>query len=123
MAAAANLWVDENGVDDPFYGMLAPNHGFVGRQDILEQMRLAIAESRLTNSGKPLALTGIGGMGKTQLMLRYCYLHWNSYRYIFWVDADGEMTAADSFRKFACNLGLGEDELKNKNAGEVAEWI
>jgi hypothetical protein len=98
--------------------VLRVNYGFVGREAILARTKSAITESKLTTNRKPLVLVGVGGIGKTQLMLQYCYTceSPSSYRYIFWIDTDGEITLADSPRRLACNLGLAEE-------GNVAEAL
>src|SRR4051812_13873654 len=71
-------------VDDPvkdhFHGVPQQNHGFVGRADILARMEAEIVKDRSSNR---LALSGLGGMGKTQLMLQYCYLHRKAYQFVF----------------------------------------
>src|SRR4051812_1283304 len=66
-------------------------------------------------------------MGKTQLMLQYCYLHQSEYRFIIWMDMDDATVAPDSSRRLALNLGLDVDSSKN-NAPEkpikrVRKWL
>src|SRR5262249_10926486 len=61
-------------------------------------------------------------MGKTQLMLRYCYLHRADYNYVFWLEADSKTTALGSFRKLAVNLGI--DSEKDETAVVLArDWL
>src|SRR5581483_10019823 len=47
---------------------------------------------RLLSAGKQVALTqaisGLGGIGKTQLALEYAYRYQKSYHDIFWASAD-----------------------------------
>src|SRR4051812_17359343 len=111
-------------VRDHFHGVPQQNHGFVGRADILEQMELEIVKNRSTKGCRPLALSGLGGMGKTQLMLQYCYLHREEYRYVFWLAVDGSTTAEDSFRRLAQNLGLNDSKEDPKKAIEQVQiWL
>jgi len=71
-----------------------------------------------------LILSGMGGMGKTQLMLRYCYLHRTTYDFIFWLDVDNWSTANNSFYKLAIELGMDEEGTKGKDAEKkVIGWI
>ena len=51
-------------------------------------------------------LCGLGGMGKSQIALEYCYRNKDNYRYIFWIDADTEETLQNSFADMARRLIL-----------------
>jgi len=53
------------------------------------------------------ALTGLGGSGKTQLMLRYAETHLDTYSAVFWIDARSEHTILESFRLIARILNIG----------------
>ncbi|KAK4136054.1 hypothetical protein BT67DRAFT_230365 [Trichocladium antarcticum] len=53
------------------------------------------------------ALTGLGGSGKTQVMLRYAETHLNDYSAIFWIDAKSERTIRASFNHIARRLHIG----------------
>ncbi|MGH3621081.1 MAG: SAV_2336 N-terminal domain-related protein, partial [Sciscionella sp.] len=59
------------------------NPDFVGRIDLLEQL-----QTRLTEPGTtvvlPEALHGMGGVGKSQTVVEYIYLHANEYDIIWW---------------------------------------
>src|SRR4051812_33368875 len=71
-----------------FYGVPAENYGFVDRSNILAAMKAALTGNSSLGGCKILALRGLGGMGKTQLMLRYCYLHHTEYDFVFWLEVD-----------------------------------
>jgi len=85
-----------------FYGVPFENKAFVERPDILAKMKEELDKFRI------LALSGLGGMGKTQLMLRYCYLHRATYEYIFWLEVDDWNVAVSSFQNLAIELGTNE---------------
>src|SRR3954447_5931701 len=53
-----------------------------------------------------VALVGLGGMGKTQIALEYCYRNRPLYQYIFWVKAESESLTQSSFEKIARLLNL-----------------
>src|SRR4051812_1843205 len=53
-----------------------------------------------------VALRGLGGMGKTQIALEYCYRKRSIYQYIFWIKADSELSMQSSFEKIARLLNL-----------------
>ena len=94
-----------------------PNNVFVGRRDILTEMERTIYKNQLTGGCVPLVLSGIGGMGKTQLMLKYCYDHRADYEYVFWIEADGDVATLESFRRLARKLDI---RVSNNEADEKA---
>jgi hypothetical protein len=65
----------------------ARNLDFVGRSDDLDRLH-AILQTRQPVGIRPAGLTGMGGIGKTQLAVEYVYRHKNDYPGgIFWVNA------------------------------------
>ncbi|RUP51141.1 P-loop containing nucleoside triphosphate hydrolase protein [Jimgerdemannia flammicorona] len=56
-----------------------------------------------TTTGNPAAaLVGLGGMGKTQIALEYCYRNFPSkYQYVFWILAESKQALDISFAKVA----------------------
>ena len=117
----------EDVVRDPFHEVPRRNRGFVGRADILAQIEMEIAENKSSDECRPVALFGLGGMGKTQLMLEYCYSHRKEYRYIFWLGVDGKTALEDSFRRLAQNLGLdvatSNEDDPEKIIKQVLIWL
>ena len=86
------------------------NNNFVGRADILNEMEQNLRHHQLAGDCVPLVLSGLGGMGKSQLMLKYCYAHRKEYRYIFWLNAEGSQETREGFRNLAKDLGIKVDE-------------
>src|ERR1700744_6100405 len=76
-----------------FYGVPTANKAIVDRPDILGDMKAVLAQGSPSIECTILALCGLGGMGKTQLMLRYCYLHCAEYKSIFWLEFDNKAVA------------------------------
>jgi WD40 repeat protein len=63
------------------------NPDFVGRSDDLDRLHAAL-QKREPVSIRPAGLTGMGGIGKTQLAVEYVYLHKDDYSGgVFWVNA------------------------------------
>ena len=52
------------------------------------------------------AVTGLGGTGKTQLVLRYIEKHEDEYNPVLWIDVRSEETARASYERFCRELGL-----------------
>jgi tetratricopeptide (TPR) repeat protein len=66
---------------------------------------------RLLTQGKGPAvisqtITGLGGIGKTQTALAYCYRHLADYRLIWWLRAESAATLSADFATLAEPLGL-----------------
>ena len=53
-----------------------------------------------------VTVTGLGGTGKTQLVLRYVRTHENEYDTILWLDGRSEETVRSSFERCCHALGL-----------------
>jgi tetratricopeptide (TPR) repeat protein len=63
------------------------NKDFLGRDVELGKMREALSQARQSSLGR-VFITGMGGMGKTQLALEYVYRYKDLYGSIFWINAD-----------------------------------
>jgi len=80
------------------------NAQFVGREQDLTDLHAALQDGAAV-SIRPVGLTGLGGIGKTQLAVEYCYRYREAYPGgVFWLNAAGEWLPA-----FA-DLGLFLDE-------------
>lgn len=71
---------------------------FVGRKELLEQMRGSLQSSDDSDRKRILYLLGMGGVGKTQLALEYAQQNLSSYKNVFWVSMASEETASLGFR-------------------------
>lgn len=61
---------------------------FTGREEILENIYSELHEQENSNLFNAVCLTGLGGVGKTELAARYARLNRKHYQYIFWIQAD-----------------------------------
>src|SRR5437660_11107191 len=62
------------------------NPYFTGREDLLLQLHSCLRSEGAV--AQIQALSGLGGIGKTQLALEYAYRHALDYSAIFWIEAD-----------------------------------
>jgi tetratricopeptide (TPR) repeat protein len=80
------------------------NPNFTGRGDLLTQLRSALT------SGQPAALTqaihGLGGVGKTQLVVEYAYRHAAGYDLVWWVRAEEPAVLTADYAALAGPLNL-----------------
>ncbi|KAK6338479.1 hypothetical protein TWF730_002542 [Orbilia blumenaviensis] len=83
----------------PFHIPFTRNTAFTGRVETLRDIHEYFTESH--DTGVPLiyAITGAGGMGKTQIAIEYAYQHLNDFPAVYWVDATSERTMCASFVK------------------------
>src|SRR3954447_8540414 len=79
---------------------------FVGRADELADLGQALAKGGRAAITQPHAITGLGGVGKTTLALRYAYAHLADYDLVRWLPAEEPATLAAAFTTLAAPLGL-----------------
>lgn len=83
-----------------------PNPNFTGREDLLLKLREKLASGRTTVLTQ--TLSGLGGVGKTQLAVHYAYEHAAEYRLVWWLRAEESPALASDFASLARHLGLPE---------------
>ncbi|MQY13669.1 hypothetical protein SRB5_38190 [Streptomyces sp. RB5] len=80
------------------------NTHFTGRKDDLEELSELLAEPGQT--GARVVLTGISGVGKTQMASEYAYRYGDSYDVVWWIYAGERSTAREQFAALAVHLEL-----------------
>ncbi|MFD9736481.1 FxSxx-COOH system tetratricopeptide repeat protein [Umezawaea sp. NPDC059074] len=81
------------------------NPDFVGRAELLEQLRVQVAESG-TAAVLPKALHGMGGVGKSQTVIEYIHRHASEYDLVWWIPAEQPAQIKTSFVELAKRLGV-----------------
>lgn len=89
-----------------------PNPNFTGRELLLGGLTNALISGKTTALIQTGAVTGLGGVGKTQLALKYAYRHLDDYCVIWWVRSEEPSTLADDYASLAVKLGLLDDVEK-----------
>ncbi|SRR5579884_3915322 len=65
------------------------NPFFTGRNEVLKQLHeKLIAQKTMALTQQAQAISGLGGIGKTQTALEYANRYQKEYRYVLWVTAD-----------------------------------
>lgn len=75
-----------------------PVDHFHGREYLLAQIQSVLTGPKSYGSKdrkKPVVLTGLGGVGKTQTALEYAQIHCDSYNTLLYIDATDEKTFLD----------------------------
>src|SRR5262245_18781783 len=97
------------------------NRYFVGREEILDRLF-----TNFNYGGETVqALSGLGGIGKTQTALEYAYRHRADYSVVVWAKAHSRETLVIDFAAIAKLLGLPERDAEDQNliVGSVMRWL
>jgi len=80
-----------------------PNPDFTGRRDLLDQL-----DRQLATSGRAavVAAHGLGGVGKTQLVLAYAHEHPEDYTLVWWIPAETDLGTTSALAALAPLLGV-----------------
>ncbi|KAI5837656.1 hypothetical protein DFP73DRAFT_531594 [Morchella snyderi] len=84
----------------PFELVFARNSNFTGGEDLL----FNIHERILDRGFKKVILSGIGGLGKTNIVLEYAYRYQQFFTSVLWVNGSSKETTLQSFRAIAVRL-------------------
>jgi tetratricopeptide (TPR) repeat protein len=87
-----------------------PNEGFVGREALRTQIHdaLTTGEEGSASRAQVVAIHGMGGVGKTQLAIRYVHDHTDDHDAVFWVLADPPERLSAEYAGLAKVIGLEE---------------
>jgi tetratricopeptide (TPR) repeat protein len=103
-------------------GVPIRNRNFSGRVALLERLGEALRTSS-TASVLPQALHGMGGVGKTQLVIEYVYRHLNDYDLVWWIAAEQTSSVLASLTQLAERLGLATSEERQQTARTVLDAL
>ncbi|RJE22879.1 NB-ARC domain protein [Aspergillus sclerotialis] len=99
---------------------------FWGREDILIAIDGALRTNKSARTLRSYAIYGIGGVGKTQIALRYANQARGKFNGIFWISADNSRTIAQSLMEMLKTLNLIQLDMETDNNAvllEVKKWL
>ncbi len=101
------------------------NPFFTGREELLAQLTVALKTKPATALTQPQAISGLGGIGKTQIAIEYAYRAQTDYQAVFWVRADTRENVIADFVTIAGLLELPEKDAQDQLIAvqAVKRWL
>jgi hypothetical protein len=100
---------------------------FTGRQDLLERIHARLHAD--SGSSGPVAvvqataLHGLGGVGKTQLVVEYAHRYAADYDLVWWVEAEQAPLIGEKIATLASRVGLARTERVTDDATAVLDAL
>src|SRR6266487_237634 len=101
------------------------NPFFTARDQELEQLHTQLQQGTITVMGQAQSISGLGGIGKTQLAIEYAYRHRHAYQYVLWARAESVEALIASFTEMAYLLNLPEKDAEEQaiTIQAVKRWL
>ncbi len=124
----------ETSVPVAFPGSLPPiwnlpfarNPFFTGREDLLKQLHTQLHTTQTAVAlGQPQAISGLGGIGKTQLAIEYIYRFRSEYQAVLWARAETMEALNASYTEIANVLNLPQRDAQEQEVivQAVKNWL
>jgi tetratricopeptide (TPR) repeat protein len=101
------------------------NPFFLGRNDLLSQIHFHLQAGQTTAHPQPQTISGLGGIGKTQIATEYAYRYAQEYQMVLWARAESIDTLNASYVQIAAILNLPEKDAQEQQVviGAVKTWL
>jgi hypothetical protein len=101
------------------------NSFFIGRDEILTRLRTQLQAGQAAALSQPHAITGLGGIGKTQLAVEYAYRFHQNYQVVLWARAESTEALTSSYVTIASLLNLPEQKEQEQaiTVQAVKTWL
>jgi len=110
---------------DPIFNVPSKNMFFTGREKQIEQLHEALKLNGAMALSQPQAISGLGGIGKTQTAIEYAYKYKGEYKAVFWINADSKESLISGFVTIAglLNLPVKVDKDQELIVASVKNWF
>jgi len=98
------------------------NPFFTGRDKVLKDLHRALSRRSRAALTQATAISGLGGIGKTQTAVEYAYRHRTDYKAVFWVRAESESSTTSGFLEIAGMLNLAAKDAQ-ESVQAVIRWL
>jgi hypothetical protein len=99
------------------------NPNFTGRDRYLSKLATELKSGH--HAALTQAISGMGGIGKTQIVIEYAYRYSTNYQAIWWIRAEDEKTLAADYALYAASANLPEKHAPEERVviNAVRNWL
>ena len=116
---------DSKPIENKFLVPYEENPYFLGRNQLLEDLKAKLSETTSKRYKHRVALYGMGGVGKTQCAIGYVYCNQDLYERIYWITATDRSSMLSGYRNIAkaARLSYSPDAKDDEVADTVLIWL
>ena len=98
---------------------------FIGREDLLSRLHTQFQQGQAMALSQPQAISGLGGIGKTQIAVEYAYRFRQNYQVVLWARAETREALISSYVVLANLLKLRDRDAQDQQiiVRAVKEWL
>jgi tetratricopeptide (TPR) repeat protein len=103
---------------------VARNSYFTGREEMLAKLNAQLKAGGRAAVSQVAAISGLGGIGKTQTAVEFAYRHRDQYRAVFFVRSETPGLLLGAFADIAIKLGIASQEQDQNAAAQASrQWF
>jgi tetratricopeptide (TPR) repeat protein/transcriptional regulator with XRE-family HTH domain len=101
------------------------NPFFTGREEVLQMLHRMLDQEHTITLSQSYALSGLGGIGKTQTVIEYAYRYSHEYAAIFWISAETVESIIVSLMTIAevLHLPARQEQDHHKITTAIMDWL